>query len=218
MKTTKAAVNSERINDGEDFDSDVKFILEECTFIDSYKIEGEKVSIKFAPQKMISFILSHKSIFIPESKAKMLNLDKVTEETVVSILFAYYNMQDASDCQTITMKDEEFMAICEVLKMYNLKDPHIIGGYYVYSLVLDDKFRENFEEYIESSWDDLTITVPSDFVFPEKYNLTNVWSRCKTYFDMEKRAKSPDKTGDDMIDLLWEMAQRGLLKEKGESI
>lgn len=189
---------------------ELKDFLDTSAMVKSYEMQNGDVRIKFDNDVLLQMILRCKSYMIPEKIIKETNWKDLPDDTQKLLLIILDRMRDGMN--QIEIPIDELELEDNMLEMYNIKEPVLMNGYYIFSCKLEEVFKPAFTHLIGSSMVNLTFKFPNGSETPQKYleviKCIDSWnSSILTELD-DKRNKIKEK----VIDILWKMAQKGFVK------
>lgn len=192
----------------------IKKILDESALVDDYEMKDGNISIRFDMDMIIIFVLSHKSYVISEELVKQSNWGSLSEESRKIILIVLNRAGEECNVQNkITISLEELENEYAALEGYNINAPLIFNGFYIYSFVLEDKLKPVFEHIINAIINNISVSYPNGPQTPKKYgDLVKACRECKGLITVNRLAEKSKKSEKEVINILWEMAQKGFLK------
>lgn len=193
----------------------IKESLENLIIVDNYEIKEGNVNIEFDVEMIVLFVLQQKSYIIPEWVVDGSSWGNISKESKKILLLSCDKLKEnPNNCQ-VTLSMDEIERMSEVLELYDLKVPTRMNGQCIYSIILKDAFRPAFEEVIKAYLNMVIISYPMGDETPKKYiEVVNAINKCGGLLTIQRLAKKSGKTEYELMDNLWEMAKKGLLKIK----
>ena len=117
----------------------------------------------------------------------------------------------------VSITEEEIESEYEQLALYDMENPTLINGIYVYSMKLEDNFKPIFERMIDSCIHLVSLTFVDGNNIPLKYTeILDGIKKCNGLISIRRIAEKTKKTEEQVVDVLWEMTKKGILRLKVE--
>lgn len=188
--------------------------LDESVFISSYEIKDGKVNVIFDIERVLLEILRFKTYMLPIDLLQELNWNELSIESRRLLLIIFSRkLEEDNDELELFIPEDELVKEYTALEMYDIDNPIVMNGYFVFSKVLDDEFKPVFESFIDSCLNFISIVFPNGPETIKKYEeLVDAINKCKGFVTVKRLSEKGNRTEKEIIDTLWEMAQKGLLK------
>lgn len=191
----------------------MKEYLDKSTLIDKYEMKRGDVCIQINEERFLQLILSKKSYIIAKKILIESNWDELPKESKKMLLIFLDKAVKTSKQETITVSEEELAKGFEEMDMYDLESPEELNGYCIFSCHLDNKLKDTFKKLLSLGNNSISINFPNGDSTPLKYiELVNSVKECYGHITLSRLSEKTNKSQEDIVDILWEMAQKGFLK------
>ena len=190
-------------------------ILEETPLIESYEFDKGSVKLAIDVDMVLVFMLSNKCYFISKDLLDKTNWKDMSEDSQKLLLILLDRAADELDEKNqITLNVEEIEREFAVLESYNMEEPELFNDYYIFYYKWDAQLKPIFERNIDSLFSRIEIIIPGKEI-PKKYNdILQAARSCNGLITINRIALKCKMSETDIVEILWEMAQKGFLRIK----
>ena len=187
--------------------------LEETPLIESYEFDKGSVKLAVDIDMVLVFMLSNKCYFVSKDLIDKTNWKDMSEDSKKLLLILFNRTQDELDEDNqITLSVEEIEQEFMILDSYNMEVPELFNGYYIFYYKWDAQLKPIFERNIDSLFSWMEIVIPGKNI-PKKYNdVLQAARTCKGLITINRIALKCKMSETDIVEILWEMAQKGFLR------
>ena len=187
--------------------------LEETPLIESYEFDKGSVKLAVDIDMVLVFMLSNKCYFVSKDLIDKTNWKDMSEDSKKLLLILFNRTQDELDEDNqITLSVEEIEQEFMILDSYNMEVPELFNGYYIFYYKWDAQLKPIFERNIDSLFSRMEIVIPGKNI-PKKYNdVLQAARTCKGLITINRIALKCKMSETDIVEILWEMAQKGFLR------
>jgi len=199
----------------------MKDCLDKSKIVEKYEIKEGKVTMELDENLLMLTILCCKNYTIPARLVKEANWNELSLDSR-KLLLILINRMEVSDAilegiQEISIKGEELECEYEQLALYDMENPTLINGIYVYSVKLEDNFKPLFERMIDSCLHLVSLTFVDGNNIPLKYTeIIDGITKCNGLVSVRRIAEKTKKTEEQVVNVLWDMTKEGILRLKVE--
>ena len=187
--------------------------LEETPLIESYEFNNGNVKLAVDIDMVLVFMLSNKCYLISKELVEKSNWKNMSEDSKKFLLILVNRAPDELDKQNqITLEVEEIEREFALLDSYNMEEPELFNGYYIFYYKWNAQLKPVFERNIDSLFNRIEIVIPGTDV-PKKYkDILQAARACKGLITINRIALKCKMPETDIAERLWEMAQKGFLR------
>lgn len=187
--------------------------LEETPLIESYEFDKGSIKLAVDIDMVLVFMLSNKCYFISKDLIDKTNWKNMSADSKKLLLILFDRASDELDEEDqITLEVEEIEQEFTVLDSYNMEEPELFNDYYVFYYKWDARLKPVLERNIDSLFSRIEIIIPGTDV-PKKYKeILQAVRACKGLITINRIALKCKLSETDIVEILWEMAQKGFLR------
>lgn len=191
----------------------MKDYLEGNRWIDSYEMKEGKVHVVFDEDLLLLYALCHKTYILPVEMVKHTKWNELSTDGKKVFLICSSRAADGMKDHSMSIPAEEMMIEYECLDYYDLENPELMNGNLIYHVKLNDDFKPIFARIIDACFHAVSIMCVNGPQTPKKYReILDAINGCGGLVALHRIAAKSGKSQDQVVDILWEMAQKGILK------
>jgi len=189
-------------------------ILNQEPMIESYEIDGENVKIVIDEEEVLKNMFTNKSyILTKELVDNNLNWSKLNEDSRKLLLIVLNRAATEKDMfGEVLITPEELQFEFELLNSYELEEPVLFNGYYIYYYKNIDYFKAEFVKNAEKLINIVNIVIPGTNI-PEEYKKVIVGVQaCTPQVTITELTGICKMSENEVVEVLWDMAKKGFLR------
>ena len=191
----------------------MKDFLEGNSWINSYEMKEGKVCVVFDEDLLLLYALYYKTYILSVEMVKNTNWNELSMDGKKVFLICSSRAADGMQDHSISIPAEEMMIEYECLDYYDLETPELMNGNLIYHVKLNHDFKPIFARIIDDCFHAVSIMCVNGPQTPKKYmEILDAINGCGGLVALHRIAAKSGKSQDQVVDILWEMAQKGILR------
>ena len=155
---------------------------------------------------VLVFMLSNRCYFISKDLIEKTNWEDMSIDSKKLLLILFNRAPD--ELNEHNEIEQEFT----ILDSYDIEEPELFNDYYIFYYKWDPQLKPVFERNIDSLFSRIEIVIPGKDI-PKKYNdILQAARACKGLITINRIALKCKLSETDIVEILWEMAQKGFLR------
>lgn len=182
-------------------------------FFNECQIKYGEIYITPNGKMFLIYFLSSKVYIVPkvlidETEWKRLNM----KEKMIRLVIIDKRYQFPHETE-ITYKEEEFEYACEMADFYNLNSPVCMNGLWIYSMKINDVYKQVFMECIDEIVSTIRILCPLGDEFPDEYRrIASIMCIFRSHVTIPLIEKMVGIEAPKVKKILWDMAKKGVIR------